>query len=422
MVGAEGEAIRQQAFTGRLPSDGFIDATLDDIHRRYRGLDDGEVADYIPILAEADPDWFGLSLIESAGTVHETGDADIAFSIQSISKAVVFALLCLPRSPELVHERVGVHHTGLPFNSVMAIELNDGKPLNSMVNAGAIATTALMPGSTPAEKWENIRSGLSLFAGRQLSLDGRVYASEMEANQRNKALARLLESYERIITDPLDTVDIYTRQCSLSVTAHDLAVMGATLADGGINPVTRRRVVSAEIARDTLALLASCGMYENSGEWLFEIGLPAKSGVSGGIVAIAPGKGALGTFSPRLDSAGNSVRGQRACFHISRVLGMNLFASTPAAGVQGKQDDPRRATSAHRTSSTARERRSMSTETAPDETEERRSWAPMVGLFLAQVLMSFNVAALPISLGGMVEDFGVAPTVASSTIVVYGLA
>lgn len=332
MVGAEGEAIRQQAFTGRLPSDGFIDATLDDIHRRYRGLDDGEVADYIPILAEADPDWFGLSLIESVGTVHETGDADIAFSIQSISKAFVFALVCQARSTELVHERVGVNNTGLPFNSVMAIELNDGKPLNSMVNAGAIATTALMPGSTPAEKWENIRSGLSLFAGRQLSLDGRVYASEMEANQRNKALARLLESYERIITDPLDTVDIYTRQCSLSVTAHDLAVMGATLADGGINPVTRRRVVSAEIARDTLALLASCGMYENSGEWLFEIGLPAKSGVSGGIVAIAPGKGALGTFSPRLDSAGNSVRGQRACFHISRVLGMNLFASTAAAG------------------------------------------------------------------------------------------
>ena len=332
MVGAEGEAIRQQAFTGRLPSDGFIDATLDDIHRRYRGLDDGEVADYIPILAEADPDWFGLSLIESAGTVHETGDADIAFSIQSISKAFVFALVCQARSTELVHERVGVNNTGLPFNSVMAIELNDGKPLNSMVNAGAIATTALMPGSTPAEKWENIRSGLSLFAGRQLSLDGRVYASEMEANQRNKALARLLESYERIITDPLDTVDIYTRQCSLSVTAHDLAVMGATLADGGINPVTRRRVVSAEIARDTLALLASCGMYENSGEWLFEIGLPAKSGVSGGIVAIAPGKGALGTFSPRLDSAGNSVRGQRACFHIFCVLGMNLFASSAAAG------------------------------------------------------------------------------------------
>src|SRR5699024_8221497 len=160
--------------------------------------------------------------------------------------------------------------------------LNDGKPLNSVVNAGAIATTALMPGTTPAEKCENIRAGLALFAGRQLRLDGRVYESGMQPDQRNEALARLLERYGSINTDPLDTVDIYTRQCSLLVSAHDLAVMGATLADGGINPVTRRRVVSAEIARDTLALLASCGMYENSGEWLFEIGLPAKSGVSGG--------------------------------------------------------------------------------------------------------------------------------------------
>lgn len=327
MVGAGAESVRQRAFTGGLPGDVFIDATLAEIHDRYRVLDDGVVADYIPILAEADPARFGLSLIESAGNVHEVGDADVEFSIQSISKAFVFALVCQSRSSELVHERVGVNNTGLAFNSVMAIELNDGKPLNSMVNAGAIATTALMPGATSAEKWENIRSGLSLFAGRQLELDGRVYRSEMETNQRNKALARLLESYGRIITDPLDTVDVYTRQCSLLVSAHDLAVMGATLADGGINPVSRRRVVSAEVARDTLALLASCGMYENSGEWLFEIGLPAKSGVSGGIVAIAPGKGALGTYSPRLDSAGNSVRGQRACFHISRALGMNLFAS-----------------------------------------------------------------------------------------------
>lgn len=239
---------QQRAFTGELLGPSATARILAEAHRRYRDLDDGEIADYIPILAEADPTWF--------------------------------ALVCQARSHEFVHERIGVNNTGLPFNSVMAIELNDGHPMNSMVNAGA--------------------------------------------------LARLLESYGRIITDPLDSVDIYTRQCSLSVSAHDLAVMGSTLADGGANPVTGERVVSAEVARDTLALLASCGMYENSGEWLFEIGLPAKSGVAGGIVAIAPGKGALGTFSPQLDSAGNSVRGQRACFDLSRALGLNLFASTPA--------------------------------------------------------------------------------------------
>ncbi|WP_423058330.1 glutaminase A [Brevibacterium linens] len=330
MFEAEPPTVKQLALTGSLPTDTAIGQTLTDVHLRYSDLDDGEVADYIPILAEADPAWFGLSLVEATGDVHEAGDSAIGFSIQSISKAFVFALVCHARSHEYVHERIGVNNTGLAYNSVMAIELNHGSPMNSMVNAGAIATTALIPGQTPAEKWENIRTGLSQFAGRQLELDGRVYHSESTTNQRNKALARLLESYGRIITDPLDTVDIYTRQCSLTVTARDLAIMGATLADGGVNPLTKQRVVSAEVARDTLALLASCGMYENSGEWLFEIGLPAKSGVSGGIVAIAPGKGALGTFSPRLDTAGNSVRGQRACFHVSRALGMNLFASTPA--------------------------------------------------------------------------------------------
>lgn len=327
----EGEPteVEQRAFTGDLPSESATARTIAEVHRRYRDLDDGDIADYIPVLTEADPSWFGLSLVETGGEVHEAGDVETAFSIQSISKAFVFALVCQARSHEFVHERIGVNNTGLPFNSVMAIELNDGHPMNSMVNAGAIATTALVTGETPAEKWETIRTGLSRFAGRSLELDGRVYRSEIETNQRNKALARLLESYGRIITDPLDSVDIYTRQCSLSVTAHDLAVMGATLADGGVNPLTRERVVSAEVARDTLALLASCGMYENSGEWLFEIGLPAKSGVSGGVVAIAPGKAAIGALSPRLDSAGNSVRGQRACFDLSRTLGMNLFASTP---------------------------------------------------------------------------------------------
>ncbi|MFD4403123.1 glutaminase A [Nocardia sp. NPDC058499] len=320
--------IAQHAFTGDLPTESRVGELITEAHRRYTGLHDGQVADYIPILAEADPNWFGLTLAGTDGSTHSAGDTGIAFSIQSISKAFVFALVCETYGHQAVHERVGVNNTGLPFNSVMAVELNAGSPMNPMVNAGAIATTALMPGATPAEQWENIRTGLSRFAGRYLELDGVVYRSEMLTNQRNKAIARLLESYGRLDTDPLETVDVYTRQCALAVTATDLAVMGATLADGGVNPVTRERVVSSEVCRDTLAVLASCGLYERSGEWLFEIGLPAKSGVAGGIVAISPGKGALGTFSPRLDAAGNSVRGQRACAYLSRALGLNLFASS----------------------------------------------------------------------------------------------
>jgi len=320
----------QRSATGALPSGAEVDELVARAHARYAGLDEGDVADYIPILAEADPAWFGLALVGVDGGAYVAGDVGVAFSIQSISKAFVFALVCDELGHELVHERVGVNNTGLPFNSVIALELNDGSPMNSMVNAGAIATTALVPAADDEDRWRRVREGLSRFAGRRLDVDDEVYRSESLTNHRNRALARLLQSYDRLDADPDATVDVYTRQCSLAVTARDLGVMGATLADGGVNPVTGERVVSAEACRDTLALLASCGLYERSGEWLFEIGLPAKSGVSGGLVAVAPGKGAVGAFSPRLDPAGNSVRGQRACAHLSRSLGLNLFASDPA--------------------------------------------------------------------------------------------
>lgn len=319
--------IAQRVSTGSLPGWERVEEFVHGAHHRYADVSDGAVADYIPALAGADPNQFGLCVAEVNGDTHTAGDSHVAFSIQSISKAFVYALVSQAGGHEAVRDRVGVDNTGLPFNSVMAVELAGGHPGNPMVNAGAIATTALVPGATPVEQWEMIRTGLSRFAGRALELDGAVYHSEARTNSRNKALARLLESYGRIEVDPLDAVDVYTRQCSLLVTAHDLAVMGATLAHGGVNPRTGERVVSAQVCRDTLAVLAATGMYENSGEWLFEIGLPAKSGVAGGIVAIAPGKGALGTFSPPLDAAGNSVRGQLAAAHLSRGLGLNLFAS-----------------------------------------------------------------------------------------------
>ncbi|PPG38901.1 glutaminase A [Pseudoclavibacter sp. RFBA6] len=341
MITSESESVDQQVSTGHLPAWGEVESLTAAAFERYRRLDEGEVADYIPILADADPSLFGLSVSEVNGATHDIGDSGHGFSIQSVSKAFLYALVCEAHGHAFVKERVGVNNTGLAFNSVIAVELNDGHPMNPMVNAGALSTTALMPGATAAEQWEFIRTGLSAFAGRQLVMDGEVYASEMATNSRNKAIARLLESYGHLNADPLETVDIYTRQCALLVTAHDLAVMGATLADGGVNPVTGEQVVSPEVCRDTLSMLAASGMYERSGEWLFEIGLPAKSGVAGGIVAVAPGKGAIGAFSPRLNSAGNSVRGQRAIAYLSRALGLNLFASHATPPTERAANDHR---------------------------------------------------------------------------------
>jgi glutaminase len=316
--------------TGALPGWEDVERLVREAHQRSATERGGKVADYIPVLAEVDPELFGLAVVEVGGGVHDAGDARHRFSIQSISKTFVYALAVQEHGHERVRDIVGVNNTGLAFNSIMALELNGGHPMNPMVNAGAIATTALMPGVTAAEQWERIREGLSAFAGRTLSLDGAVYASEARTNDRNRALGRLLRSYGRLDGDPDEVVDVYTRQCALGVDAHDLAVMGATLADGGVNPVTGVRVVSADVCRDTLAVLAASGLYERSGEWLFEIGLPAKSGVTGGIVAISPGKGAVAGFSPRLDEAGNSIRAQHAIGHLSRALGLNLFASAPA--------------------------------------------------------------------------------------------
>ncbi|WP_241248937.1 glutaminase A [Rhodococcus sp. X156] len=325
------EGVDQAVSTGDLPRRTRVASLVAEAHERYRDHAEGAVADYIPILAEADPWLFGVCIAQVDGAIHAAGDVSHQFSIQSISKAFVYALVADALGHEIIRKTVGVNNTGLAFNSVMAIELNNGHPMNPMVNAGALATTALMPGEDADQQWAAIQDGLSRFAGRRLELDQQVYDSEARTHQRNRAIARLLESYGRLELDPLEVVDTYTKQCALLVSARDLAIMGGTLAHGGVNPVTGERVVSADVCRDTLAVMAASGMYEQSGEWLFEIGLPGKSGVSGGIVTIAPGKGALGVFSPPLDSAGNSVRGQRATAYLSRALGLNIFASEDPA-------------------------------------------------------------------------------------------
>jgi glutaminase len=316
--------------TGTLPRDRDVRDVLAAGFERFGTVADGAVADYIPALAAADPAWFAACVASTDGRSFDIGDTDVSFSIQSISKPFVFALVCDAVGAESVRRTLGVNATGLPFDSVMAVELNELRTMNPMVNAGAIATTSFVPGDGAGEQWAFVVAGLSAFAGRTLVLDEDVYASETATNRRNRGIAHLLDGYGRLASPPAVATDVYTRQCSLAVTAHDLAVMGATLADGGVNPVTGGRIVSADTCARVLAVMATAGLYERSGDWLFDIGLPGKSGVSGGIVTVSPGKGGLGVFSPPLDAAGNSVRGQLLTAYVSERLGLNIFASAPA--------------------------------------------------------------------------------------------
>jgi glutaminase len=222
-----------------------------------------------------------------------------------------------------------VNATGRAFNSVEGVERGDDGRTNPMVNSGAIATTSLVPGASLAAKWQFIHDGLSRFAGRKLPLNDEVYASASATNFRNQSLARMLQSYGRVYMDPAEAVELYTKQCSLNVSAKDLAVMGATLADGGVNPITQERVVDPMVCHYALAVMTTAGLYETSGDWLYDIGLPGKSGIGGGIVTVSPGKGGLGTFAPPLDKAGNSVKGQLVAKFLSQRLGMDLFVSKP---------------------------------------------------------------------------------------------
>lgn len=315
--------------TGALPGPEAVQALVDDAHRRHRPVSDGATSTVYPALERVNPEMFGVCVVGVNGHVYAAGDAGANFTIMSVAKPFVFALVCELLGPEESRRRLGVNATGLPFNSPEAVERAPDGRTNPMVNPGAIATTSLVPGETPESRWQSIRSTLSRFAGRELELDQEVYASAAATNHRNRELVAMLERAGAIEGDPAVALDLYTRQSSLAVTARDLATMGATLADGGVNPVTGERVVSAASCRHVLAVMTTSGLYETSGDWLYDVGLPGKSGIGGGIVTVSPGKGGLGTFSPRLDGAGNSVRGQLVARHLSRVLGLDLFASEP---------------------------------------------------------------------------------------------
>ena len=304
-------------------------ALLSLAHELYGSNTEGSSSQVYPALARVPGDLFGICVVGTSGDLYTAGDAEVEFTLMSISKPFVFALVCEALGPDRARDTLGVNATGLPFNSVTAIEQSPDGRTNPMVNPGAIATTSLVPGESADAKWRLILEGLSRFAGRSLSLDADMYASAAATNQGNQDIARLLQTYGRIAGDPADATDLYTRQCCLNVSAKDLAVMGATLADGGVNPLTHERVVDAETCRHTLAVMTTAGLYETSGDWLYDVGLPGKSGIGGGIVTVSPGKGGLGTFAPLLDDAGNSVKGQLAARFLSRRLGLDLFASAP---------------------------------------------------------------------------------------------
>jgi glutaminase len=315
--------------TGHLPSPDHVQALIVEAYERFKANREGRNSDVYPALTAVPDVLFGVCLAGTSGSIYAAGDADCEFTIMSVSKPFVFALVCQSLGAEEARKRLGVNSTGLPFNSLAAIEQSPDGRTNPMVNSGAIATTSLVPGATLDAKWRFIHDGLSRFAGRTLPLNQEVYASATQTNDRNQGIARLLRSRDRIYMDPAETTDLYTKQCSLNVSAKDLAVMGATLADGGVNPLTRQRVVDAESCRYALAVMATAGLYETSGDWLYDIGLPGKSGIGGGIVAVSPGKGGLGTFAPPLDPAGNSVKGQLVTKFLAGQLGLNLFVSRP---------------------------------------------------------------------------------------------
>lgn len=313
--------------TGRLPTTDVVEQLMHDAYERYRTNSEGQNSQVYPALARAPSDLFGICLVATNGKVYSVGDTEQEFTLMSISKPFIFALVCQVIGPEKAWELLGANSTGLPFNSLAAIERSRDGRTNPMVNSGAIMTTSLVPGETSDDKWAFIRHGLSRFAGRRLSLNDEVYQSAMETNFRNRSIANMLQSLNRIYSDPIEATDLYTRQCSLNINARDLAVMGATLADGGVNPITKEHIIDPIICHFTLAIMATAGLYETSGDWLYNIGLPGKSGVSGGIVTVSPGKGGLGTFAPPLDETGNSVKGQLVAGYLSQRLGLDMFLS-----------------------------------------------------------------------------------------------
>jgi glutaminase len=303
-----------------------VQAVINEAYEMFKNDTGGKNADYIPFLARVDSKMFGISVVSTDNQSVNTGELKYAFSIQSISKVFTLALAMEELGPDTVFEKVGSEPTGRAFNSPLAVVDMPTHTGNPYVNAGAIATTSLISGRNADEKWNKILAFYGKAAGEKLSLIDEVYKSEAATNAGNKALAMLLNKYERIYADPFESVDIYTKQCSVGVNTLQLARMGATLANSGVNPATGERVIKSENVPYILSAMTMAGLYDGSGGWAWHVGLPAKSGVGGGIVAVVPGKGAIAVFAPPLDEAGNSVKAQKVITYAAKKLDFNLFS------------------------------------------------------------------------------------------------
>jgi len=302
-----------------------ITAAVNDAHAKFAQAAGGVNASYIPYLAKVPSTLAGVAVVTVAGERFEAGDTRFEFALESISKAWTLAAALEQHGPAVVQQKIGANPTGMPFNSVMALELHGDRPLSPLVNAGAMATVSLLTAKGAEDRWSQILAMQSALAGRAIGLSDEVNQSEQTTNFHNRAIAWLLYSAGTLYCEPMEACDVYTRQCSTLVNCVDLATMGATLAAGGINPVTRKRVVQAANVQPILAEMTMEGMYDTSGDWAYTVGLPGKSGVGGGIVAVMPGVAAIAGFSPPLDATGNSVRGQLMVSHVARTLGLSLY-------------------------------------------------------------------------------------------------
>jgi glutaminase len=298
---------------------------LTELHNQYLNLNTGQVASYIPELAKADPNWFGISIVTPQGQIFEVGDVQQKFTIQSISKVFAYGLALEAHGRNELFQKVGVEPTGDPFNSLIRLDEDSKRPFNPMINAGAIATTSLINGTDPTDKLNRLLTMFERYIGKEVFMDMATFMSERSTGHRNRAMAHLMLNFGMIDRDIETALDLYFQQCSVMVTCHDLAVMAATLANQGKQPITQVQAVDQEYIRDILSVMYTCGMYNRAGEWAYRVGIPAKSGVSGGIIAVVPGQAGIATFSPPIDQNGNSVRGLQVFEALSQKYGLHLF-------------------------------------------------------------------------------------------------